>query len=186
MTDHLDRRTFVRSTAAVSVAGLLAGCGGSGGDGGDGGSGGSDGDSGGDDGGTETAESTPTDTESGGSGDVPSEVSEYLSDVGNFDGTVADQTGTGNVNVEVGAEGNGGAYAFAPAAVRIDAGTDVNWSWTGEGGSHNVVHEDGEFESSLVSDSGNDFQHTFESSGVYLYYCEPHKGLGMKGAVVVE
>ncbi|MDS0276889.1 halocyanin domain-containing protein [Halomicroarcula sp. S1AR25-4] len=181
MTDHLDRRTFIQSTAAVSGAGLLAGCGGSGGD-----SGGSDGESGGDSGGTETADSTPTDTEDGSGGDVPSDVSDYLSDVGNFDGTVADETGTGNVEVTVGAEGNGGAYAFAPAAVRIDAGTDVNWSWTGEGGSHNVVHEEGEFESDLVTESGNDFQHTFESAGVYLYYCQPHKSLGMKGAIIVE
>ncbi|WP_254274187.1 halocyanin domain-containing protein [Haloarcula marina] len=185
MADNLDRRTFIRSTAVVSGVGLLAGCGGSS----DGGSGGSDGDSGsgdGNDGSTETdAEASTTEGGSGSSG-VPSEVSEYLSDVDNFDGTVADQTGTGNVEVTVGAEGNGGNYAFGPAAVRIDAGTDVNWAWNGEGGSHNVVHEEGDFESSLVSDSGNDFQHTFEESGVYLYYCQPHKSLGMKGAVIVE
>jgi len=181
MTDDLDRRTFLRSGAAVTGVGLLAGCGGSGsGGGGDGGDGGDTADGG------NTADGSDGSDEESGGGGVPSEVSDYLEGVGNFDGTVVDETGSGNVEVTVGAEGNGGAFAFAPAAVRIDAGTDVNWSWTGEGGQHNVVHEDGGFESQLTDESGNDFQNTFENAGTFLYYCEPHKSLGMKGAVIVE
>jgi halocyanin-like protein len=156
---EVDRRTVLRGAGAVAVSGMLAGCGG----GGDGGDGGGD----------------------GGSGDgVPSDVSDYLSDANNFDGSVADETGSGNVEVGVGAA-NG--LAFGPAAVRIDVGTDINWSWTGMGGSHNVVAEDGEFDSGdLVGGSGNNYQYTFEEAGTYLYYCEPHKGSGMKGAVIVE
>jgi halocyanin-like protein len=185
--DSNTRRRFLQATGAaatLAIAGCTGGGGGGGGDGED-----TTTESNGDDsdnGDTETDTTTSGEmTTTSGSMEVPSEVSDYLSNTGNFDGSVEDMTGTGNVEVTVGAQGNGGAFAFGPAAIRIDAGTDVNWAWNGEGGSHNVVHEDGEFESSLVSSSGNDFQHTFEETGVYLYYCAPHKSLGMKGAVIV-
>jgi halocyanin-like protein len=157
---ELDRRTMIRGAGAVAVSGVLAGCGGGSDDGGNNGANGDDGNG------------------------VPSDVSNYLSDANNFDGSVADEAGSGNVSVDVGA-GNG--LAFGPAAVRIDAGTEINWGWTGNGGGHNVVAEDGAFDSGgIVNGSSNNFQHTFEDSGVYLYYCEPHKGSGMKGAVIVE
>ena len=175
MQPNLDRRTFLRSTAAVSAVSMLAGCGGdggSGGDGGDGGSGGSGGDGG--DGGS-------------GSSDASSEVSDYLSDASNFEGQVQDMTGQGEVTVMVGAEGNGGAFAFEPVAISVSTGTTVVWEWTGAGGTHNVVEEDGAFDSgSAVAEEGTTFEHTFEEAGTYLYQCEPHVSLGMKGAVVVE
>lgn len=154
---EVDRRTVLRGAGAVAVSGMLAGCGGGGDGGGDGG---------------------------GGGDDVPSDVSDYLSDANNFDGSIVDETGSGNVEVEVGAA-NG--LAFGPAAVRIDTGTDINWSWTGAGGSHNVVADEGAFDSgSTVGGSGNNYQHTFEEAGTYLYFCTPHKTSGMKGAVIVE
>jgi halocyanin-like protein len=112
---------------------------------------------------------------------VPSEVQEYLSDANNFDGLV-DQTGEDEVTVEVGA---GDGLAFGPAAVQVDPGTTVVWEWTGEGGSHNVVHEEGNFESELVGEEGHTFEHQFDSEGNFLYFCQPHKPSGMKGAVVV-
>jgi halocyanin-like protein len=109
----------------------------------------------------------------------------YLDDVGNFDGVV-DETGAGEVTVEVGTEANGGAFGFGPAAVHVDAGTTVMWDWTGNGGGHNVVAEDGAFDSgTAVAEAGVNFEHTFEEDGVYNYYCNPHKGLGMKGSIVV-
>jgi halocyanin-like protein len=163
MTRDVNRRTFI-GTATVTAAGLLAGCGGSGGS---------------DDGG----EDTPTESSGG---EVPSEVEEYLSETDNFDGSVQDETGSGNVGVEVGAQGNGGNFAFAPAAIRVDSGTTVTWTWTGEGSQHNVLHEDGDFESELVEESGHEFEYTFEEAGTYLYACSPHESLGMKGAVIVE
>jgi halocyanin-like protein len=105
--------------------------------------------------------------------------------VGNFSGVV-DETGRSSVTVTVGADGNGGNLAFDPAVVRVSAGTEVTWEWNGMGGSHNVVAEDGSFESELTTEEGHTFSHTFEESGVYTYSCQPHKTLGMKGAVVVE
>ncbi len=110
----------------------------------------------------------------------------WFDGVSNYDGTV-DETGQDTVEIAVGAQGNNGAFAFSPAAVRVSPGTEVVWTWTGEGGSHNVVSpSDGPLDSGeLTSDEGTSYSHTFDSEGVYKYVCEPHEALGMKGAVVV-
>jgi len=182
-----DRRTVLRGLGTLAVAGVLAGCSGSSdGGGSDGGSDGSDGSDGGSNDGSDGGSGgSDGGSDGGGAGGVPSEVEEYLADVDNFDGSLEDATGQSEVTVQVGTGANGGNFGFGPAAVRIDAGTTVVWEWTGEGGSHNVADEDGDFESELVGDEGHTFEHTFEESGVSLYNCTPHKGVGMKGAVVV-
>ncbi|WP_336037977.1 halocyanin domain-containing protein [Halobacterium yunchengense] len=120
------------------------------------------------------------DEASGGSPDV--DFDGWFENVGNFDGVV-DETGSDEVTVEVGAEANGGAYGFGPAAVQVDPGTKVVWEWVE--GSHNVVADDGSFESELTEESGFTFSQTFEEEGVTKYYCTPHESMGMKGAVVV-
>ncbi|MFC5367141.1 halocyanin domain-containing protein [Salinirubrum litoreum] len=126
----------------------------------------------------------------GGSGGGQSEQStgpEYggwFENVGNFDGT-ADRTGESEITITVGAEGNNGTYAFDPPAVRVDPGTTVVWEWSGKGNAHNVVAEDGSFESELTTDAGHTFEQTFEATGVYKYACVPHEMMGMKGVVVV-
>jgi halocyanin-like protein len=187
----LNRRRFIRGVGAVSITAGLAGC--SGGDGDGGGDGGGDTDtteSG--DGETDTTEGGDGETDTtesgdGGSdgGDVPAAVEEYLSDANQYDGSVTDMTGSDSVTVDVGAGSDG--FAFAPAAVRVSTGTEVTWEWTGEGGSHNVVAQDGgDFESELVGEEGHTFSQTFEETGVVTYYCNPHRGVGMKGAIVVE
>jgi halocyanin-like protein len=197
---RIDRRTVLRGIGTVAVAGVLAGCGGDGsaGDGSDG-SDGSDGDSGdgadgggSDGGGSDGGDADGSGSDGGGSdggdgggGGVPSEVSEYLSDDASFDG-VEDLTGQSEVTVKNGAAGNDGNFAFGPSAIRIDAGTTVVWEWTGKGGQHNVVDEDGGFEADLTAEEGYTFEQTFGESGVTLYYCQPHKMLGMKGAIIVE
>ncbi|MFC7095878.1 halocyanin domain-containing protein [Halobaculum marinum] len=108
----------------------------------------------------------------------------WFDDVANYDGVV-DQTGQSEVTVEVGVQNGDGPYGFGPAAIRVDPGTTVTWEWNGQGGSHNVVAEDGSYESELVAEAGHTFSHTFESEGISKYYCLPHRALGMKGAVVV-
>lgn len=100
--------------------------------------------------------------------------------------TVVDETGADAVTVRVGARGNGGYNAFAPANVRVSPGMTVTWQWTGKG-VHNVVARGGEFNSGPpVSDGSTTFEHAFEESGTYRYYCAPHRQMGMKGKVVVE
>ena len=127
-------------------------------------------DSGGDDGGSD-------------GGSATYDFGGYLDGANLYEGpdSVEDLRGQSSVTVEVGA-GNG--FAFSPAAIHIDPGTTVTWEWTGQGGAHNVVANDGTFDSGSAAPSGP-FEYTFESDATYTYYCNPHEGAGMKGAVVV-
>ncbi|WP_248896556.1 halocyanin domain-containing protein [Haloplanus halobius] len=109
----------------------------------------------------------------------------WMSDVGNYEGLV-DGTGADQITVDVGAEANQGSFGFGPPAVQVDPGTTVVWEWTGQGGQHNVVAEEGaSFESDLSAEEGFTFEQTFEEEGVIKYYCLPHRAMGMKGVVVV-
>ncbi len=107
---------------------------------------------------------------------------DWFSNVSNYDGEV-DRTGTDPVRIEVGADDG---FAFAPAAIRIDAGTSVVWEWTGMGGRHNVVARDDSFESQFHEEAGTTFEYTFDDAGLFPYYCDPHRAMGMKGGVRVE
>ncbi|MFC3476735.1 halocyanin domain-containing protein [Halobacterium litoreum] len=118
----------------------------------------------------------------GGAAAQDGSLGEWLSNVGNFDGVV-DETGKDEVTVTVGSEANGGPYGFGPAAIRVDPGTKVVWEW--KSGTHNVVADDGSYESAMKGEQGFTFSQTFDSEGVSKYYCNPHKAMGMKGAVVV-
>ncbi|MFB6155474.1 MAG: halocyanin domain-containing protein [Haloferacaceae archaeon] len=112
-------------------------------------------------------------------------LASWFDDVGNYEGVV-DRRGERGVTVRVGTRGNGGAFAYDPPAVRVSPGTTVTWEWTGAGGYHDVAAVDGSFGSDLLGEAGAAFAATFASAGSYRYYCTPHRGLGMKGAVVVE
>jgi len=106
------------------------------------------------------------------------------------DGGFEDARGNDEVTVDVGASGNGGNLAFAPAGLWVDPGTTVKWEWTGEGGGHNVIDEEGPADldsGAAVSEAGVNYQFTFEEdhAGITKYFCQPHKGLGMLGAVAV-
>ncbi len=199
MSEERSRRRYMRELGTAVVIGSLAGCSGDGGDA---------------DGGDTTPTDTPTDSPTATPTPTPTptetsqqtptatpqetptatpagggtaEIDEYLSDTDNYDGSITDRTGQDGVSVAVGAEGNGGGFAFGPAAIGIETGTTVVWEWTGMGGLHNVVAEDGTFDSGdPVSDPGTTFEFTFTETGTWLYFCNPHKALGMKGAVVVE
>ncbi|WP_135661707.1 halocyanin domain-containing protein [Halorhabdus rudnickae] len=120
----------------------------------------------------------------GGGGGKP-DYGGWFSDVSNFSST-EDHRGQDEVTVEVGVEGNGNFWAFGPPAIHVDAGTTVVFEWTGEGNAHNVVAEDESYSSgSAVAEAGTTFEHTFEEAGISKYYCNPHRSVGMKGAVVV-
>lgn len=85
------------------------------------------------------------------------------------------------VAVGTGREGMG----YAPRSVRVEAGATVTWEWTGEGGRHDVVHVDGEFDSGELHESGATWEHSFEEPGEYAYFCTPHEHRNMKGGVEV-
>ena len=160
------RRGFLRAAGGVVVAGLLAGCT-SGGSGENAGA-----DTGGD--GSEGNSGTNDSNNDGG-------MEGWLADTGNYD-SVEDMTGENSVTVEVGAKGNNGANAFVPAAIKISPETTVTWKWVN--GYHNVVDKNSQF-SSGDPEQGATFEHTFETAETILYYCEPHRSMGMKGAIIV-
>ncbi|WP_435079602.1 halocyanin domain-containing protein [Halococcus sp. AFM35] len=108
----------------------------------------------------------------------------WFDGVGNYEGVV-DKTGQSQIEVAVGAKGNRGNFAFSPPAIRVNPGTTVTWRWTGDGGAHNVVAENGAFESKIASEAGHTFTHTFEKKGAVKYACVPHRSMGMRGAVLV-
>jgi halocyanin-like protein len=120
----------------------------------------------------------------GGGGGGPPDFGGYLDDANEFGGSAEDATGQDEVAVDVGGGSDG--LAFTQAAVHVDNGATVIWEWTGEGGGHNVVSNDDEFESGdPVGEAGTTFEYTFEEDGVYNYHCVPHESVGMKGAIVV-
>jgi len=101
-------------------------------------------------------------------------------------GAVEDLRGTSEVTVEVGAGSSG--LAFAPTGVWIDPETTITFEWVGPG--HNIVVENGPSETSWegvdgLEGEGFTHRHTFETAGVYQYFCQPHEGQGMLGAVAV-
>jgi len=104
------------------------------------------------------------------------------------DGGYVDARGESEVTVQVGADGNNGAFAFSPAGLWVDPGTTVTWEWTGQGGGHNVVAEEGPASldsGDTVSEAGATYEYTFEEGGITTYFCSPHRSLEMKGAVAV-
>ncbi|RLM84059.1 halocyanin domain-containing protein [Halobellus sp. Atlit-38R] len=161
---QFSRRTVVGAAAALAAG--LAGC------------------SGGSTSGTSEAGGSSDDADADGSGSAPA-FEGYLSNASNYDGIV-DETGNSEVAIAVGAEANGGNWGYGPAAVRVSTGTTVVWEWSGRGGPHDVVAEDGSFSSEQMNGSGHTYTQTFEESGVVKYYCTPHRTLGMKGVVVVD
>jgi halocyanin-like protein len=109
----------------------------------------------------------------------------YLDDAAG--GEIKDLRGNKEVTVEVGAGGQG--VAFAPSGIWIDTGTKVTFEWVGNQ-SHNILFDsqpDGAGVSDYESLEGSGFTTsiTFETKGVYKYYCQPHKSLGMVGGVAV-
>lgn len=85
---------------------------------------------------------------------------------------------------------------FEPHVVWVETGGTV--TWTNESGGHSttayhpendepqlVPDEAAAWDSGVLSDEGATFDHTFETEGVYHYYCTPHETAGMIGSVIV-
>ena len=70
--------------------------------------------------------------------------------------------------------------SFAPAVVTINAGQTVEWKWNDGQTPHNVTFDT--FHSSTKI-AGTYF-HTFDTPGVYSYFCSIH--INMAGTVVVR
>jgi plastocyanin len=89
---------------------------------------------------------------------------------------------------------------FSPADVTIKAGQSVKWIWVSNG--HNVVSgsngiRDNKFCSpsdaavcdstgSPTSNTSATYIHTFNNTGTFPYFCQPHSTSNMKGTVTVQ
>lgn len=85
---------------------------------------------------------------------------------------------------------------FEPHVLRLTVGGTA--TWVNESGTHSATayHPDNDkpllmpegaesFDSGVLTEAGAEFSHTFETEGVYHFYCAPHEALGMLGSVIV-
>ena len=89
--------------------------------------------------------------------------------------------------VEVKLGTDAGMLAFEPSTVNISSGDTVKFV-NNKLAPHNAVFE-GHDELShpdLAFAPGESWEETFSTAGTYNYYCEPHRGAGMVGKVVVN
>ncbi|MDT8311636.1 MAG: plastocyanin/azurin family copper-binding protein [Methylophaga sp.] len=75
--------------------------------------------------------------------------------------------------------------AFKPLIIKVAPGDTVAWD---NMSTHNVEMIEGlipEGTEAFKSAISENFSHTFEEQGIYVYQCTPHIGAGMGGAVIV-
>jgi plastocyanin len=88
-----------------------------------------------------------------------------------------------------------GQLVFVPDEIKVKVGDSV--TWTGNKGlPHNVVFDeenvpDGVDAEALshadnIGEEGEKVTTKFTKAGTYGYYCEPHRGAGMNGTVIVQ
>jgi len=80
---------------------------------------------------------------------------------------------------------DGAKMVYGTDIARVEVGTTVTWIPTSKG--HNVefiAGPDG-WEAPKKSKLSKEYAYTFDTPGVYLYQCTPHKSMGMIAVVVV-
>lgn len=92
----------------------------------------------------------------------------------------------------------GSGYYFDPIGLSVESGETVTFEI--QSGSHSataykegtssasvtrIPDEAEAFNSETLSEQGATYEHTFETTGTYDYFCIPHKTLGMVGRIVV-
>ena len=77
----------------------------------------------------------------------------------------------------------GNKMVYSQEVVHIDEGDTITWLPTSKG--HNVEMIASPNGMKLKSKNGKEVKITFDTPGIYYYWCTPHKGMGMIGLVVV-
>ena len=80
-------------------------------------------------------------------------------------------------------DANGNKMVFSQEVVKIEVGDTVTWLPTTKG--HNVEMISSPNKMKFKSKNGKEAKITFDTPGIYYYWCTPHKGMGMIGLVVV-
>ena len=80
-------------------------------------------------------------------------------------------------------DADGNRMVYSQEIVEIAAGSTVKWVPTDKG--HNVEIIASPNDMKFKSKNGKEASVTFETPGIYYYWCTPHKGMGKIGLVVV-
>ena len=80
-------------------------------------------------------------------------------------------------------DARGKKMVYSEEIARIEVGDTVTWVPTDRG--HNVEMISSPNDLKFKSKNNKEAKITFEVPGLYLYWCTPHKGMGMIGLVVV-
>ena len=80
-------------------------------------------------------------------------------------------------------DADGNRMVYSQEIIKIAAGSTVKWVPTDKG--HNVEIIASPNDMKFKSKNGKEASVTFETPGIYYYWCTPHKGMGMIGLVVV-
>ena len=80
-------------------------------------------------------------------------------------------------------DADGNRMVYSQEIVEIAAGSTVKWVPTDKG--HNVEIIASPNDMKFKSKNGKEASVTFETPGIYYYWCTPHKGMGMIGLVIV-
>ena len=68
---------------------------------------------------------------------------------------------------------------FVPQDITVPVGTRV--AWVNDGGRHQIVADDGSFQSQPLTTAQQKFVYQFRRPGVFPYHCFFHGGAGGKG-----
>ena len=80
-------------------------------------------------------------------------------------------------------DAHGNKMVYSKEIASIEVGDTVTWVPTDKG--HNVEMISSPNDLKFKSKNNKEAKITFEVPGLYLYWCTPHKGMGMIGLVVV-
>ncbi|MBL6731938.1 MAG: hypothetical protein ISP82_03180 [Candidatus Poseidoniaceae archaeon] len=83
-------------------------------------------------------------------------------------------------------DGIGSNIRFVPETLTINEGDTVRFLWSGQLLPHNAIEQNELFNSGdAMTNVDYTFTFDYNQSGVYDFYCEPHRDLGMLGEITV-
>ena len=83
-------------------------------------------------------------------------------------------------------DGFGSNIRFVPETLTINEGDSVRFLWSGQLLPHNAIEVNELFNSGdAMRNVDYTYNFTYNQSGVYEFYCEPHRDLGMLGEITV-
>ena len=80
-------------------------------------------------------------------------------------------------------DADGNRMVYSQEIAKVEVGDTVTWLPASKG--HNVEMISSPNDMKFKSKNGREAKITFDTPGIYYYWCTPHKGMGMIGLVVV-